>query len=82
MNTRKRSACLVAQAEKTLSCAPKDANTYYLLGVLGSRTDNTAMMYENLTKAVQENPELKAEIAEDREFIQYFGTPEFQAIAN
>ena len=67
-------------AENTLNCAPKDANTYYLMAVLGARTDNTSMLYENLASAVKANPSLKEEAAMDREFIDYFNEPEFQAI--
>ena len=68
-------------AEKTLKCAPADAGTHYLLAIVGSRTDNTGMMYENLTKAIQLDPAMASEIAMDREFISYFEAPEFKALA-
>ncbi len=67
-------------AEKNLTCAPKDAQTYYLMAVLGARTDNSSMVFENLTKAVQENPDLKGKASGDLEFIKYFNDPSFKSI--
>lgn len=67
-------------AEKNLSCAPKDARTYYLYAVLGARTSNTTILFENLTKAVQMDSNLKAEAKMDREFIKYFADPTFMSI--
>jgi len=67
-------------AEKTLNCAPQDADTYYLLAIVGSRTDNTTMMYENLTKAIAADASLKGTIGSDREFVDYFDQPDFTAI--
>jgi Flp pilus assembly protein TadD/outer membrane protein OmpA-like peptidoglycan-associated protein len=69
-------------AEKALNCAPKDAGTYYLAAILGARTSNTTMLFENLTKAVQEDPAYKTEAKIDREFIKYFNDPNFTAIVN
>jgi tetratricopeptide (TPR) repeat protein len=67
-------------AEKTLSCAPKDAQTYYLMAILGSRTDNKDMVMENLTNAIGEDDSLKAEAAMDREFIKYFRDEDFKML--
>jgi tetratricopeptide (TPR) repeat protein len=69
-----------AAAEKQLNCAPKDASTYYLTAVLGARTANTQMLFDNLTKAVQADASLKDEAKVDREFIKYFEDPNFTAI--
>jgi uncharacterized protein HemY len=69
-----------AAAEKQLNCAPKDARTYYLAAILGARTANTAMLFENLTNAVKEDASLKEEAKIDREFIKYFADPNFTAI--
>ena len=69
-----------AAAEKTLKCAPQNAETHYLLAVVGARTNNTALLYENLTKAVEMDGEMKAVAAKDREFIEFFEVPDFQAI--
>jgi tetratricopeptide (TPR) repeat protein len=65
-------------AGTTLNCAPKNAQTYYLMAVLGARTGNDAMLYENLKKAINENPDYKAQAQADREFIKYFNNPDFQ----
>jgi outer membrane protein OmpA-like peptidoglycan-associated protein len=67
-------------AEKQLNCAPKDAGTYYLSAILGARTANTSMLFDNLTKAVQADASLKDEAKMDREFIKYFEDPNFTAI--
>jgi Flp pilus assembly protein TadD/outer membrane protein OmpA-like peptidoglycan-associated protein len=67
-------------AEKQLTCAPKDAQTHYLLAVLGSRTANTTMLFENLGKAIQMNAAYKEEAKIDREFIKYFEDPNFTSL--
>jgi tetratricopeptide (TPR) repeat protein len=64
-------------AEKQLNCAPKDAQTHYLMAILGSRTANTTMLFENLGKAIRMNPAYKEEAKIDREFIKYFADPNF-----
>lgn len=67
-------------AEKQLNCAPKDAGTYYLSAVLGARTSNTSMLFDNLTKAVQADASMKEQASKDREFIKYYADPNFTAI--
>jgi tetratricopeptide (TPR) repeat protein len=67
-------------AEKQLNCAPKDAQTHYLMAILGSRTGNTTMLFENLGKAIQMDPKYKAEAKIDREFIKYFTDPNFTSL--
>ena len=67
-------------AEKQLACAPKDAQTHYLMAILGSRTANTTMLFENLGKAIQMNPAYKEEAKIDREFIKYFADPNFTSL--
>jgi len=67
-------------AQKTFECAPEDGLTFYLLAITGARQDNTEMLFDNLMKAIEMDPELKTEAAYDREFIKYFEMPEFQAI--
>lgn len=64
-------------AQKQLDCAPKDAQTYYLMAILGSRTANTTMLFDNLGKAIEADPKYKAEAKIDREFIKYFSDPNF-----
>ncbi|MCU0370617.1 MAG: tetratricopeptide repeat protein [Bacteroidales bacterium] len=69
-------------AEKQLTCAPKDAQTHYLTAILGSRTGNTSMLFENLGKAIEMNSAYKAEAKIDREFIKYFADPNFTSLVN
>ena len=64
-------------ADKQLNCAPEDAATDYLKAILGSRTANTTMLYDNLGKAIKLNPAYKEEAKIDREFIKYFADPKF-----
>jgi len=64
----------------TLKCAPANDMTYYVLAIAAARTNDTKLLWENLTKAVNMNASLKAKAAGDREFIRYFNVPEFQAI--
>jgi len=64
----------------TLKCAPAAADTYYLLAVAGARTNDSALLYDNLMKSIKMNNSFKAKAAGDREFIRFFNTPEFQAI--
>lgn len=68
------------EAARTLDCAEKDAQTYYLTAVLGARTNNANLLYENLDKAVKADASLKGEAKTDREFIKYYATPEFSKI--
>lgn len=66
-------------AVKTIDCMKeKTAEAHYLLAIIGARTANTSMMYDNLKKAVSMNSALKAEAAKDREFIKYFESADFK----
>jgi Flp pilus assembly protein TadD len=69
-----------ADAGKQLDCATKDGNTYYLSAILAARTNNAAMVYENLGNAVKADANLKATAKNDREFIKFFETAEFKKI--
>jgi tetratricopeptide (TPR) repeat protein len=69
-----------AAAQKTFECAPEDGLTYYLLAITGARQDNSQLVFDNLMKAIEMDPEYKNEAKFDREFIKYFDMPEFQAI--
>ena len=64
----------------TLKCAPAAADTYYLLAVAAARTNDTALLYDNLLKSVKMDSSFKAKAAGDREFIRFFNVAEFQAI--
>ncbi len=67
-------------ATSTLNCAEKTADTYYLQAVIGSRTNNENMVFENLTKAIAENPALRETATEDREFLKYYSNPAFMDV--
>ena len=71
----------IEDAENTLKCTKENtAETYYLLAVIGSRTENTSMMYEYLMKSIEKAPALKAQAKADREFIKYENEADFIAI--
>lgn len=61
-----------AKAKQTLSgiTAP-DATTYYLMAVVGARTNNDSMVRTNLRQAVRLNPELANRARTDIEFADY-----------
>ena len=65
-------------ASATLECAPKSAAVYYLMAVVGARTGNDNMVFNNIKKAIQADAKYKEEAKIDREFLKYFGTAEYQ----
>ncbi len=67
-------------AANNLECAPKTGATYYLLAIVGARTNNSVMMYNNLQKAIEKNSAYKETASKDREFIKYFEVDEFKQI--
>jgi len=67
-------------AATNLECARKDGATYYLLAVVGARTNNEALLMTNLKKSIKANGKYRAQAAQDREFLKYFGNAEFQSI--
>ncbi len=72
-----------SSAEKTLKCADdKMGETYYLLAIIGANTDNSSMMYEYLTKAIQTNDDFKSQAANDREFVLFVNEPDFKALVD
>jgi tetratricopeptide (TPR) repeat protein len=67
-------------AQQSLECVSnKTAASNYLLAIVGARSGNTTLMYEKLKMACND-PILKAQAKEDREFLKYFNAPEFQNI--
>jgi tetratricopeptide (TPR) repeat protein len=66
-------------ADATLKCAPQTPETFYLLAIVGARTNNSKMLYEYLMKACQD-ANLKSQARGDREFYNFTKTPEFQNI--
>lgn len=67
-------------ALKTLECAEKNAQTYYLLAIVGARMNNATLLNDNLRKAVAADATLKAQAKDDAEFIKFYGDTEFQNI--
>ncbi len=71
-----------SKAASNLECARKNGATYYLLAIVGARTENEALMLTNLKKAIKAKPSYKAEAKIDREFIKYFDNEDFKAIVD
>jgi len=65
------------EASSTLECGPKTADAYYLLAVIGARTNNTSMMYDYLKKACQADAKFKVQAKDDREFLKYATSGDF-----
>ncbi|MCH5219627.1 MAG: hypothetical protein J1F20_03575 [Muribaculaceae bacterium] len=78
-NTKSNNAALAqiltkdyAKAQSTLAGINNpDATTYYLMAVLGARTNNEAMINSNLKQAVKLDNSLAAKAAKDLEFANY-----------
>lgn len=51
--------------------ANPDADTYYMMAIVGARTNNANMVKENLLKAVKLDPAKAAKAAKDLEFSQF-----------
>lgn len=61
-----------SKAKNTLtSIANPDATTYYLLAVLGARTNNESMISSNLHKAIKLDSNMAKRAASDLEFANY-----------
>lgn len=67
------------EAASTLQCtATKTAAVYYLMAVVGARSGNTKMIYENLPLAIDADPSYRDQAKDDREFLKYNTSAEFQ----
>jgi tetratricopeptide (TPR) repeat protein len=67
-------------ATSTLNCAEKTGDVYYLQAIIGARTNNDAMVFENLKKAIGEDIMFKDTAREDKEFMKYYSNPDFMNI--
>ncbi len=67
-------------ATTNIECAPKTAKTYYLTAVIGARRDLNNMLYDNLKKAIELDPEYKEYAKNDLEFYEFSSQAEFQEI--
>ncbi|MCH5222193.1 MAG: hypothetical protein J1F05_07730 [Muribaculaceae bacterium] len=60
------------KAKSTLAAIDKpDATTYYLMAVLGARTNNESMLTTNLRQAVRIDPTMAGKAINDLEFANY-----------
>ncbi len=70
-----------SKAKNTLSKVENpDATTAYLTAILGARTNNSAMVIDNLKVAVSKDAAYKQYAATDMEFAKYFNNADFQAV--
>ena len=67
-------------ALQKLNAGKSTAIAYYLKAVIGARTNDAAMVIENLKKACAEDATLKAVAATDMEFAKYFENNDFVSI--
>jgi Flp pilus assembly protein TadD len=58
----------------------EEAIVYYLRAIVGARTANTDMLYNNLRIAAGKSEELKANAKVDMEFFKYFNEETFKSI--
>lgn len=68
------------KALSMLKCVPKSAEKDYLMAVAAARKENKKMMFEHLVKAIKANPAFKNKARTDKEFIDYFDTPDFKSL--
>ncbi len=69
-----------SEATKTLDCADKSGEVYYLLAIIGARTNNTNMVIDNLKNAIDAVPGYKAEAQKDKEFMSLKNNADFNAL--
>jgi tetratricopeptide (TPR) repeat protein len=67
-------------ATSTLNCADKTPEVYYLQSIIGARTNNDSMVFENLKKAIEGDAGYKQTAKDDKEFMKYYANPEFMNI--
>jgi tetratricopeptide (TPR) repeat protein len=68
-------------AVTTIGCSKDEsAQAYYLKAILGARTENTDMIFNNLRTAVGKDVKLKAYAKKDAEFMKYFNDETFKSI--
>lgn len=87
-NSTSNNAALARILNKDYSgaTATLNANTaevskkYYLKAVVGARTNDSNMVFDNLRKAVELDSDNKAEAATDMEFAKYFEDATFKSI--
>jgi tetratricopeptide (TPR) repeat protein len=66
-------------ANSQLACAKQTAETAYLQAIIGARTNDDAMVFDNLKKAIAKDAKYKEIAKDDREFMSYYSNPDFQS---
>lgn len=57
-----------------------EANAFYLKAIMGARTNNSEMLYENLKSCFDKDASYKNKAKKDREFVTYFDNADFLAL--
>ncbi len=66
-------------AKSTIECIQnKEAKDYYLLAIIGARTNDTNLLFKNLSKACSMNPDIKNQALKDLEFKNFRDNPAFK----
>lgn len=68
-------------AISTIGCSKDEsAQAYYLKAILGARTENSDMVFNNLRTAIGKDVQLKAYAVKDVEFLKFFADETFKSI--
>ena len=57
-----------------------EANALYLNAIMGARTNNSEMLFENLKSCFEKDSSFKERAKKDREFVTYFENADFLAL--
>ncbi len=68
------------EANATMQCAPESAHNYYMMAVAGARKGDINAVVNNLQKAIAIDPAVKAQAADDREFVKFFTNDQFLSL--
>ncbi|HON20442.1 MAG TPA: hypothetical protein PLW70_03815, partial [Bacteroidales bacterium] len=59
-------------AKSTVECIQnKEAKEYYLMAIIGARTNDANLLFKNLAKACEINPDMKKQALKDIEFKNF-----------
>ncbi|MCL1943719.1 MAG: tetratricopeptide repeat protein [Candidatus Azobacteroides sp.] len=69
------------KAKSTLTEIPNpDAMTAYLSAIVGARTNNASMVFDNLKSAIAKDRSMAQKALDDKEFYKFAQSPAFQAL--
>ena len=57
-----------------------DAKSHYVRAILGARTNNNEMLFDNLKACFGKDASYKAKAKKDREFVKFFENADFIAL--